>query len=162
MCSLGTFLKLTPAPSPRQRLLVLHSGALHAQLLGEHGPEVAHHLVLLLLLLLEGDQRQRALLLRRVYLHGTMITAVKYIETSDWVRGQHVRGDVGAGPTWFSFRRRTAFMRACLEPLMTKPCCSRVSISSPFQPISPLRGMRMFCCTNCAMASPSPGNSAPP
>mmetsp|Transcript_7122 Transcript_7122/g.15574 ORF Transcript_7122/g.15574 Transcript_7122/m.15574 type:complete len:246 (+) Transcript_7122:64-801(+) len=49
-------------------LLGLWGGPVLAQLLGEHGTEVSHHLVLLLLLLLEGDERKSALLLRGVHL----------------------------------------------------------------------------------------------
>ena len=50
-----------------QLLLALLSG-LSAQLLREHGSEVAHDLVLLLLLLLERDERKGALLLGGVHL----------------------------------------------------------------------------------------------
>ena len=43
-----------------------------AELLLQHGAELAHNLVVLLLLLLEGNHRQRPLLLRRVDLtHNT-------------------------------------------------------------------------------------------
>jgi hypothetical protein len=45
---------------------------------------------------------------------------------------------------------------------MTYPYFSRDSISSEDQPISPLRGMRMFFWTYWAMAAPSPGNKDPP
>ena len=52
--------------------------------------------------------------------------------------------------------------RRHLEPLMTYPCCSKLSISSALRPTSPRRGMRLPDCTYCAIASPSPGRSAPP
>ena len=49
-----------------------------------------------------------------------------------------------------------------LLPLITKPEDSKVAISSLVRPISPRRGILLPSLTYWAIASPSPGNSAPP
>lgn len=47
-------------------------------------------------------------------------------------------------------------------PLITYTAASNLWISSAVRPTSPRRGILFPCCTNCAIASPSPGRRAPP
>ena len=49
-----------------------------------------------------------------------------------------------------------------LLPLITYPICSKSSISSLVNPISPQRGIRLPSSTKAAIASPSPGRRLEP